>query len=215
MRPSHAQTDVSTCNSCASDNLPSLRNSRTGGTVTRPCASKAPALRNPTVNAVSNSDWRTLVVGGTSVTNARATQVRKGHRSPSRPVHRAADTQRASIQDVQGHHRRAHVPRTRRDRPSAPLVLRPVREHAVRGPRKREREGGSRGHFWLGVSYKGASRPHHRKISISIASKGSARTTASPANVPSSTHRPCSRRMTSSVSDEGLTSQANGTPSRA
>ena len=36
---------------------------------------KPPALRNPTVNAVSNLDWRTLVVCGTRVTNARSASV--------------------------------------------------------------------------------------------------------------------------------------------
>ena len=29
---------------------------------------------------------------------------------PSQPIHRAADTQRAAVEDVQVHHRRAHIP---------------------------------------------------------------------------------------------------------
>lgn len=43
--------------------------------MTRPCASKAPDFRNPTLIAVSNPDSRTLVVCGTSVINARSASV--------------------------------------------------------------------------------------------------------------------------------------------
>lgn len=70
--PSHMHTPPTMAFSCSGESVPSSRIKRTAGTVTIPCASKAPLFRNRTEAATSNRVPRRLVVCGTTVTRARS-----------------------------------------------------------------------------------------------------------------------------------------------
>ena len=72
-KPSQWRTALSTGSSCPLDRTPRGRMRRIVGTVTSPCASKAPAFRNGAVTTASNRDCRSAVVCGMSVTNDRST----------------------------------------------------------------------------------------------------------------------------------------------
>ena len=66
------ETACSTLAGWSGVSTPTRRIKRCSGTVTRPCESKAPGLRNLTGEETSNREPRTLVVCGTSETRDRS-----------------------------------------------------------------------------------------------------------------------------------------------